>query len=235
MDVKKVIDILLFPVPLMILLSAVIRRFLNKQPYKGAWLYILSFLLLVVGVIRFFFFSDNNGSGNSGPKLAPLQVSKHSTVFNESMEGLLNKYFSLSDVLANNNQATISESATAFKMVLDSFKVTELKVDTLIYLSALQPWQNMKAEAASIIADPSIDEKRSSFNVLSNELFSLISTIHYDMAKLYWLECESAFGEDKPGNWMSKTEKSTGPYGKKECAEVKTEINFVPVDTTKVK
>ena len=45
----------------------------------------------------------------------------------------------------------------------------------------------------------------------SNELFTLLLTIHYDLSKLYWQECSSAFGEDTPGNWISENEQSEKP------------------------
>jgi hypothetical protein len=139
----------------------------------------------------------------------------------------------MTDGFVKGDTAVINQSGNNLRMALDSFKVEELKQDSLIYETALQPLQNLESEITSIIADPSISEKRGSMNIFSNELFTLLSTVRYDLAKLYWLECAAAFGEDKPGNWISKTEEAANPYGQKDCADVKTKINFVPADTTK--
>jgi hypothetical protein len=84
-----------------------------------------------------------------------------------------------------------------------------------------------------MLSDETLETKRESLNLFSNELFTLLLTIRYDLAKLYWQECASAFGEDTPGNWISKSEHSINPYGKKDCASVKKLINFMPVDSTK--
>lgn len=194
-----------------------------------------AFILLLIGVARYLFLPSGGGSSDSGPKPVPIAVSKHSDVFNRSMEDVLASYINLSNAFAGNDTSAIAKAGSQFKNSLDSFKVEELKADTLIYQTALQPFENVKSETASVISDPSINEKRGSFNILSNELFSLLSTIRYDLAKLYWHECEKAFGEGNPGNWLSKNEEEkTNPYGIEDCIEVKTTIDFVPVaDTTK--
>ncbi|MEQ1678715.1 MAG: hypothetical protein ABL876_18605, partial [Chitinophagaceae bacterium] len=57
-------------------------------------------------------------------------------------------------------------------------------------------------------------------------------TARYDLAKLYWLECSTAFGDGRPGNWLSKTEQEINPYGPENCTEVKDKIDHVPADTT---
>ena len=189
-------------------------------------------LLLLAGLIRFYVYGGSSSNSNE-PKPPPLTVSKHSEAFNQSVENLMNAYYGMTVGFVNSDTAIIHQTSNTLKAALDSFKVEELKQDSLIYETALQPLQNIKAEIASIIADPSIAEKRGSLNIFSNELFTLLSTVRYDLAKLYWQECASAFGEDKPGNWISKTEQSLNPYGQKDCAEVRTSINFVPVDTTK--
>jgi len=196
---------------------------------------LFAILLLLVGLVRYYVFPGNNGSKDNEPKPLPLAVSKHSTAFNQSLQQVLEKYYGTTAAFIKADTVAINQSAAALQMALDSFKIDELNVDTLIYQTALQPYQNAKAEIASIIADPSLTEKRASFNILSNELFTLLSTARYDLAKLYWQECSTAFGEDGPaGNWLSPEEKSTNPYGSKEdCADIKTSINFVATDTTK--
>jgi len=233
MDVKKTVDILGIVLPALILLLGIIRLFSKSRKGHNALTMLFAVLLLLVGVIRFLFFAGKGGSDNSDAKLQPIHVSKHSEVFTQSMENILNAYYKMTEAFVNADASAINLSGSDLKMSLDSFKVDELKADSLIYLSAVQPYENTKSEIASIIADPSMDEKRGSLNIFSNELFNLINTIHYDLAKLYWLECDKAFGEDKPGNWLSRTEQSANPYGQKDCAEIKAKINFVPVDTTK--
>jgi hypothetical protein len=39
-----------------------------------------------------------------------------------------------------------------------------------------------------------------------------LTAVKYDRAELYWQECPMAFGEDRPGNWISKTKDVRNPY-----------------------
>lgn len=232
---KKVIDILGIALPALIIILGIIRVFVQKTKGVNGLIMLFAILLLLAGLVRYYVYPGNSSAKDNAPKPLPLAVSKHSNGFNQSFQQVLEKYYAITAAFVIADTATINQSGVSLKMALDSFKIEELKVDSLIYQTALQPYENAKAELASIIADPSLKEKRASFNILSNELFTLLSTARYDLAKLYWQECNSAFGEDgPPGNWISPAEKSTNPYGnKKDCAEIKTSINFVATDTTK--
>lgn len=230
---KKVIDILGIILPALIIIFGLIRIFIHKTKGINGLIMFLAILLLLTGWIRFSTFGGDSRSNNNEPKPPPLSVSKHSEAFNLSVDNVLNAYYKMTDGFVNGDTSVINQSGNSLKITLDSFKVEELKQDSLIYETALQPLENIKSEIASIIADPSMVEKRGSLNIFSNELFTLLSTVRYDRVKLYWLECSAAFGDDKPGNWLSKTEQSANPYGQKGCTEIKTKINFVPADTTK--
>ena len=230
---KKIIDLLGIILPALIIILGIIRIFVQKTRGVNGLTMFFAILLLMIGLVRYFVYPGGGGSHNNEPKPLPLVVSKHSEIFNQSLENVLNAYYDMADGFVKSDTGVINQSGNNLKIALDSFKVEELKKDYLIYETALQPLQNIKSEIASIITDPSIAEKSGSLNILSNELFTLLSTVRYDLAKLYWQECTSAFGEDKPGNWLSKTEQSANPYGQKNCAEIKTNINFVPADTTK--
>ncbi len=232
---KKVIDILGIVLPALIIILGIIRVFVQKTKGVNGLTMLFAILLLLIGLTRYFVYPGNSSSKDNEPKPLPLAVSKHSTAFNQSLQQVLEKYYETTAAFVKADTLAINQSAAALQMALDSFKIDELNVDTLIYQTALQPYQNAKAETNTIIASQSLNEKKSSFNRLSNELFTLLSTARYDLAKLYWQECSTAFGEDgPPGNWLSPEEKSTNPYGiKEDCAEIKTSINFVATDSTK--
>jgi hypothetical protein len=217
MQLRQIIDILSIILPAVIIILGIVRLFVEKPKGINGLVMLCAVVLLLAGLVRYFILGSGGGaSHNKGPKPVPLSVSKHSEKFNTSFD-----------------TAAIIAGSIDLKLALDSFKIEELKADTLIYQTALQPYENVKAEVTAITADPSLIEKKASFNVLSNELFSLMNTAKYDLKKLYWQECGKAFGEDKPGNWLSKTEKTENPYGQKDCAEIKTTLDFVPADTTK--
>jgi hypothetical protein len=251
---KKIIDILAIVLPILLLLmglwglpnkniSAENRKVSSyKTRFLSAVRVIFILLLLLIGIIRYLFFS-NGGSNHSNTKAEPLTVSKHSEIFNKSMQSMLNSYYQLTEAFVNWDTVSINKYGNELKMALDSVQINELQKDTVIYLTALDPLANAKTEINSILADPSINEKRGSFNILSDNIRSLLVIVKYDQAKIYWQECPMAFGEEKPGNWLSKTVDVRNPYlGTKdpnhgnsmvECGGPKDTINFMMADTTR--
>ena len=177
------------------------------------------------------------------PKPVALAVSKHSVTFNQSVQSLLDDYYNLSEGFVNWDTVAIIRYGNELKSSLDSLKVDELKVDTTgIYESVIDPLDNAKNEVASIISGAPIDNKRVSFNRLSENLRLVFIVVKYDQGKLYWQECPMAFGEGQSGNWLSKTEAVRNPYlgnkhpkykdGMMGCGESKDVINFMLPDTT---
>jgi len=245
--VKKVIDILGIVLPALIIILGITRLFVKKTKGFNSLTILFALLLLIGGAIRYLFYPDrHNNNPDADHKLESIRVSSHSEAFNLSMEKSLNAYFKMTEAFVNWDTSAIRASGNELKAALDSFNIDELKKDSAgIYESAVDPLANARTEAGSILADPSILEKRGSFNILSENLRLLITAVKYDGAVLYWQECPSAFGEDRPGNWLSKTKDARNPYqGTKDpefgsrmlnCGSSKYTLQFdpPPADTTK--
>ncbi|MEO7924621.1 MAG: hypothetical protein ABIR30_13150 [Chitinophagaceae bacterium] len=229
---KEIIGLLGIVLPALIIILGIIRIFVEKTKGVNGLTMLFAILLLLVGLVRYFIFPSGSNNGSEDSKMTPLIVSSHSDPFNKSVEKILNSYSRMNEGFAGGDTVLVNRHARYLQLALDSFRIGELKTDSLIYETALQPFNNAKLGVATILLVPSLEQKRSSLNTFSNELQVLVSIIRFDRVKLYWLECPDAFGEDKPGNWLSTAEKSANPYGKEDCAEIKTTINFVPVDTT---
>jgi len=227
---KNSIELLGIILPALLIILGLIRIFVKKTSGINGLSMFFAFLLLVIGLIQYFIFKETR-SENNDPKPKPIAVSQHSTAFNQSLEKVLNAYFRMTDAFVNNDIAAINQYGKELIPDLDSLKVSELKTDSLIYETALQPYQNIRAEIVSIVSDPSIDEKRGSLNILSNELYTFLRTVRYDLAIIYWKECPRAFGDSHPGNWLSKAEEMMNPYGKEDCAVIRSSINFMPGDS----
>lgn len=232
---KKIIDILAIVLPAIIILLGFVRLFSRSKTRNfNGLIMLIAILLLLVGLTRNIFFNSKE-SHESLPKTLPLAVSKHSDSFNLSLENILIAYYSTTEAFSKNDISAINKACAVLKNALDSLKIDDLQKDTLIYQTALDPLSNAKSELAAIVADPSINEKKGSLNIFSDHLFAFIRTVRYDLAVLYWLECASAFGEDKPGYWISNSKESANPYTKENCVAVKATINFVPADSKKIK
>jgi hypothetical protein len=216
--------------PALVIILSVSRIFLRKTKGVNGMIIFCAVLLLFIGLLQYFVFKD---SSNREPdtKLPPLPVSEHSEVFNRSIEKVLGSYLEMSAAFAAKDTSAIRIRAMLLAGALDSLPVEELKADSLIYETALQPLGNTKAETRSILHDPQYLEKLASFNVLSNEMYTLLRTVRYDLARLYWMECPAAFGEDRPGNWISRSAAEHNPYGIEDCAETRSTLDFLKPGT----
>ncbi|MET0394970.1 MAG: DUF3347 domain-containing protein [Chitinophagaceae bacterium] len=199
-------------------------------------------VLIIVAAAYYFFFPRSGKKHPKGPEPVPLAVSKHSPAFNQSVQSILDAYYNVSEALVNWDVPAVDKHTNELNTALDNFKVEELKVDTVIYQSALDPLATAKATVTTMLGQPSIDQKRVSFNTLSDYLRLLFIVVKYDANKLYWQECPMAFGEDQAGYWLSKTDAVRNPYlgtkhpeykaGMLECGGPKDTINFMVPDTT---
>jgi hypothetical protein len=194
---------------------------------------LLIYLVLIAGIITWYFTAGKEKRIFSDSKATALKVSKHSKEFNVSLEQVMSSYYKMTDEFVKGDTSSINKYATELKTAIDNLKIEELKMDSSIYETAASIWDNTKTEITGTLGDPSLQAKRESLNLFSNELFTFLLSIHYDLAKLYWQECSSAFGEDAAGNWISEAEQSKNPYGKNDCATVKKVIDFVPIESTK--
>ena len=248
---KKIVDILAIVLPIMLIIFGLFRIVGNKSQKSPSvkmkmlnWLSMLTaVLLLLLGIGRYLFFGGNS-SNNSGHDPVPIGVSKHSDLFNNSVGSVLNAYYKLIEGFVNWDATAVNRYGNEIKTALNNLKIEELKVDTTgIYESALDPLANAKTEAGNILNNSAIDAKRTSLNVLSENLRLFFIVVKYDREKIYWQECPMAFGDDKPGYWLSRTKAVRNPYlGTKhpeykdkmlECGEPKDTINFMMPDTGK--
>ena len=228
---RNIIEIAGIILPVILIILSVTRIFMKRTKGFNGIIILCAILLLFIGLLQYFVFRESTRD-EPGSKLPPLAVSAHSETFNRSVENVLSGYHLLSTAFGKSDTIAVNKHARELSVALDSFPVDELKIDTLIHETALQPLGNTKAEVSAIITDPSISEKLASFNLLSNELYTLLRIVRYDVARLYWMECPVAFGEDRPGNWLATTEDAPNPYGKEDCSEMRSTIDFVRVDSS---
>jgi hypothetical protein len=194
---------------------------------------LLIYLVLIVGIITWYYAVGKENRVFDNSKAAALKVSKHSREFNESIQAVMDNNYKMTNEFIKGDTLSINKSAARLKTALDSVQIDDLKADSAIYETAASIWEDTKTEINGMQSDPSLQAKKESLNLFSNELFTLLLTVRYDLSKLYWQECSSAFGDDTPGNWISEKEQSKNPYLEKDCATLKKVINFMPADSTK--
>ena len=182
------------------------------------------FAILVVVVLAlglwWMFFKDK--SHNDSPKQQPLKVGNHSAEFNQDINSVVSAYLSLKDAFVNADTAKIKAQEINFISVIDSVKLDDLKKDTSgIFQSAQMMMGDIKSNAEAISKETDITEMRQDFRMVSENLFPLLKTIHYEGEKLYWQNCPMAFGEGKDASWISNTAEIINPYLGKNHPEYK--------------
>jgi hypothetical protein len=163
---------------------------------------------------------------DKGPKEKALAVSKHSRGFNISIENIMDAYYTTTENFVKEDESAVNQNANRLKTALGNLNLDELKKDTTgIYETAVSFSDITKGSLQQMIDDKGLEAKRRSFKEFSDNLYTLINTVHYDTGGLYWMECATAFGDGSAGYWLSNKEKSENPYGQKDCGTVKKTIN----------
>jgi hypothetical protein len=158
----------------------------------------------------------------------PLAASKNSADFNDKFTSLLNSYYSLKDALAASNDTLAVSKAKALTASAGNLNLKEVKADSSIIEMAGQYVGSVSAEAQALAAEPTLEEKRKSFQMISDNMYDLVRTVHFDKEIVYHQFCPMAFN-DAGAFWLSPSADIKNPYlGKKmlTCGEVKDSIDF---------
>jgi Cu(I)/Ag(I) efflux system membrane fusion protein len=147
---------------------------------------------------------------------------------------MLDDYFKLKEGFVQSKDNTIAPavnaSATALIASADSVKLKELKADTSIIATAQSYTQGISSEAKALVAEPNLENKRKSFQMISDQLYDLIRTVRYDGQVVYHSFCPMAFN-DQGAYWLDRTSDIKNPYfGAKmlSCGEVLDSLDFTP-------
>ena len=180
---------------------------------------VILFIAIIVGLWVLFLHKKPH---DESPKQEALKVGNHSSEFNKSVGEVITAYLALKDAFVDADTAKIKEQQKQLRIAIDSIKIDELKKDTTaIFQSAQAQLGDIKANAEAIAGETAIADMRQDFRMVSESLFPLLKTIHYEGAKLYWQNCPMAFGEGKDASWLSNTKEIFNPYLGKNHPEYK--------------
>ena len=178
-------------------------------------------LIIIIGFAIYHYKFQSSGAV-SVAKTAPLTTKRHSTLFNDKLDTVLNAYFTLKSYFVDADSIKAAAAAKNFMVLIDSLKLTELKKDTAgIFETATSQIVDIQSNVASLIKQTTLTEMRQDFRGVSESLYPLLKTIHYEGKTLYWQNCPMAFGDDKGANWVSKTTEVINPYLGKNHPEYK--------------
>jgi hypothetical protein len=160
------------------------------------------------------------------PKDKALRISKNSPAFNNAFDSLLDQYFTVRDALVDADSLKADQAAYRLGNRADSLPTQLLKADSSIILTAKSLAAAMSGDAKGFAGEGGLEARRQSFNVLTDELYNLVRTVHYDENKIYHIRCPMAFKDSVEGFWLSQSTQIQNPYlGRKDpsmlvCGEV---------------
>src|SRR5438045_2173525 len=93
---------------------------------------LIIYAVLIVAIAAWLLIAEKEWShdGEKEPKEKALAVSKHSKMFNRSIEKVLDSYYDITKSFVKNDAAAIDEHTNQLKTDLDALNLDELKKDT---------------------------------------------------------------------------------------------------------
>jgi hypothetical protein len=169
------------------------------------------FLIVIFAVWKFFIKSSNPQINE--PKQQALKAGNHSAEFNAAIDTMIGAYLEMKDDFVDTDSIKAKDACKKMIVLIDTLPLSELKKDTSgIYDAAIAQVSTIKEGADSLIAQLDITNMRKDFQWVSESLYPLLKTIHYEGRVLYWQNCPMAFGEDKDASWLSNTANIINPY-----------------------
>jgi hypothetical protein len=202
---------------------------------KKRVLFLVIFIVLA-GLLAYRFLRRDKDPGTAEKKDQPLRISKNSGAFNTAFAGLLGDYYAVRDALVEWDTLKADQQAVALAQQAGNLPFGELKADSLLVLTARGLASSVENEANGLIGEGTIEQKRRSFNMLTDEVYNLVRTVRFDGQIIYHIRCPMAFNDSEEGFWLTNTTKIMNPYlGKKHpsfgakmvgCGEVTDSVDF---------
>jgi hypothetical protein len=181
-------------------------------------------LALALGISYLVLHKSNSEEGKVEEKDAPLTISSKTSAFNGSVTRLLNSYYALCDGFAKTDSAQISLSTDKLNNLVDSIRFDQFKADTAIVQTAVSLAQSMKGEIAGLKGEKTMEQKRREFNMITDQLYSLLRTVSYDGNTIYHIRCPTAFPDSTEAYWLSPSNKIVNPYRGKNSADINNNL-----------
>jgi len=184
-------------------------------------------LLILVAVVAFAACGESDqSSDNKQERKNAVQLG--SAGFTAAFAQLMNNYYHLKDAFVLSNDTLIGKSAGLLLKDADSLNLSSFQADSAVMQTAVVYQQAISADAAAIIAEKNMEERRKSFSTISENLFELIRVVRFQKEKVYQLHCPMAFN-NAGANWLNNSANVKNPYfGIKmlSCGEVKDSLDF---------
>jgi Cu(I)/Ag(I) efflux system membrane fusion protein len=187
--------------------------------------------VLVIAIFLVFRFCNTNKPEQKADiKPAPLAMAENSGTFNQSFVALLDADYTHKDAFVQADTEAVNKAAGQLTLNADSLKINEIQGDTsgMIKETAKYFAGAISASGKNIAGEGGIEAKRKEFNMITDAMWNLTRTVHFDAQKVYYQYCAMAF-DNTGAYWLSDKIDDTNPYmGKKmpNCGEVTDSLDY---------
>jgi hypothetical protein len=171
---------------------------------------------------------ETKAQANPGSAQTALAQSANSEAFNKSFGEVLNAYYELKDQFIAEKDSGIVQASRRMLVAADSLKLDELKADTTVIATARTYSMGISAELKGLLGETKIADQRRSFQLVGEQLYDLIRTVHYDGQVIYHFYCSEAFA-DQGASWLSNSIEVRNPFIPTKmlnCGELKDTIDM---------
>lgn len=170
---------------------------------------VISLIVLIIAFLAYWKFLRQDEP--SGPPPKPLEISSNSAVFTDTFQVFLKAYYNLKDAFIESDTNKINTASSLLNTQINTLNLNQVKADSTLIKTAISLKESIKAEVEALIKENDIEEKRKSFQTISDALYNLIVTIKYDKEQVYQFHCPMAFN-DAGADWLSNTKEVRNPY-----------------------
>ena len=169
-------------------------------------------LALALGITYLVLHKSGSEGGKPAERDAPLAISSKTSAFNRSFFGVLDRYFQLADGFFSGDTAAISAASAKLGQAIDSIRFDQFKADTAIIQTAVNLAQSIQGDITGLNGEIKLEQKKREFNMITDELYSLIRTVRYDGSVIYHIRCTAAFSDSSEAYWLSPNNQIVNPY-----------------------
>ena len=186
--------------------------------------------LLIVGFVFLAACQSKDGGkpGVDSSTTVALQRGANSDSLSLGLTDLMNNYYLLKDAFIREDLAQIDRTAGALSVSSDKLPLGKMKADVAIIETAKVTAQSVVADIQGLLGEKNIEDKRKSFQTISEELYDLLRTVAYDQEVVYHFSCADALG-GSGATWLNNRHKVQNPYLPKQnkpCGDIIDSLDF---------
>lgn len=170
---------------------------------------------------------ENKESHSNQPASEPVTgISNHSDTFNRAFKASLTAYYDLKDAFIEENIKKVDTAAALLSKTIAAIPFGEIGIDSVKSAAGILT-ESLQAELIGLKGETLLEEKRKAFQLLTEQMTTLIKKVQYNKEIIYYQFCPMAM-DDNGAAWLSASSEIKNPYlptTMLECGEVKDTLN----------